>query len=308
MPRIRRGFTLIELLVVIAIIAILIGLLLPAVQKVREAAARMQCQNNLKQLAVACHSYHDTNNTLVPATGGWGCCWGTWVVPLMPYMELDNYFKLYQNWGGNDSTGIRYGVPPNSTQVTNQRLKVLTCPTDTPNSPVGGLTNHNYVLNYGNTDYAQQAILNGIVFGGAPFNPNLKNDGTVKKTTIPQITDGSSNTLMVSETLQGTQSDLRGFLWWGETSGFQAYLGPNSTLPDRLPSSSFCNNLPQRNLPCAVSTLTDPTMFAARSRHANGVNVAMCDGSCRFVQQTVNILVWRSLATAQGGEPPTADF
>jgi prepilin-type N-terminal cleavage/methylation domain-containing protein/prepilin-type processing-associated H-X9-DG protein len=304
----RRGFTLIELLVVIAIIAILIGLLLPAVQKVREAAARMNCQNNMKQLAISCHSYHDANNRMVPGTGGWGCCWGTWVVPLMPYFEADNLFRLYQNWGGNDTTGIRYGVPPNSTQVCNQRLKVLTCPSDTPNAPIGGLTNHNYLLNYGNTDYAQQALLNGVGFGGAPFSPNLKNDGSIKSMTMTTISDGTSNTLMVSETIQGTQSDLRGFLWWGETSGFQTYLGPNSTLPDRLPASTFCNNQPQRGLPCAVSTTTDPTMFAARSRHSGGVNVALCDGSVKNVNQAININVWRALGTAQGGEPPVADF
>ena len=102
MRHIRKGFTLIELLVVIAIIAILIALLVPAVQKVREAAARAQCGNNLKNLGLAVHGFHDANKAMPAAFGKDPCCWGTWVVSVMPYLEQDNAAKLYVNWGGND--------------------------------------------------------------------------------------------------------------------------------------------------------------------------------------------------------------
>ena len=148
-PRYRSGFTLIELLVVIAIIAILIGLLLPAVQKVREAAARMKCTNNLKQIALGNMNYESSNGTFLPGISRTGCCWGTWQVPILPYIEQDNLFKIYTNFGGLDNTGARYGAGGNAT-VAGTRLSTFTCPSDTP-SQVGSITTHNYVLNAGNT-------------------------------------------------------------------------------------------------------------------------------------------------------------
>src|SRR3982751_3654822 len=149
----RRGFTLIELLVVIAIIAILIGLLLPAVQKVREAAARSQCSNNLKQIALGNMNYESANSTFLPGVGKNGCCWGTWQVPILPYIEQDNLFKIYINFGGLDYSGPRYAAGVN-VGVSGTRIKTFTCPSDTP-SQVGSIMNHNYVLNAGNTTLYQ---------------------------------------------------------------------------------------------------------------------------------------------------------
>src|SRR3954469_10152229 len=139
----RRAFTLIELLVVIAIIAILVALLVPAVQKVRAAAARAQCQNNLKQVALGMHNYHDAYKNLPPGEGPGnpadtittrrGCCWGTWQTYMLPYLEQQALFQRYVNLGGSDLTGPRYGQDPNAKDVTSVRLSVLTCPSDQPN-------------------------------------------------------------------------------------------------------------------------------------------------------------------------------
>lgn len=301
----RHAFTLIELLVVMAIIAILIGLLLPAVQKVREAAARTQCQNNLKQLALAMHNYHDQSQTLPPGIAKKGgsnvANYGTWAVVVLPHIEQASLSQLYQNWGGS-ATAPQYWQEPNISSVTSKRIKIMTCPTDTPRTPntQGGIamTAHNYLVNYGNTS-TDQNPLGTYPFLGAPFNARKK-PGI--GTTFMEITDGLSNTLMFGEVRQAAGQDLRGFLWWGDGAGFVTYQGPNTSTPDRIYATFFCNNVAP-NPPCtAPITAQDPTAFYARSLHTNGVNAAACDGSVRFYNNSINIDTWRALGSAKGGE------
>jgi prepilin-type N-terminal cleavage/methylation domain-containing protein/prepilin-type processing-associated H-X9-DG protein len=327
----RSAFTLIELLVVIAIIAILIGLLLPAVQKVREAAARTRCQNNLNQIAKGMHNYESAMGTFVPGVGRAGCCWGTWQVPILPYIEQQALFNIYTNFGGNDSTGPRYASAPNTQITTFDRIKTFQCPSDPP-TKVGSIVNNNYVLNAGNTSFYQIAM-QGVPFGGAPFgwyedpataaaggdaspvdysngSPTTAKGGRPRP--IAEITDGTSNTMMASEVRVGIQSpgsDYRGFTWWGGAAGFTAWAVPNSrTAPDVL-TGAGCNDNTGGNAPClTTSTPTLSRMQLARSRHDAGVMVAMCDGSVRLISNAVSLVTWRALSTSQGGEVLGSDW
>ncbi|QDS95348.1 Type II secretion system protein G precursor [Roseimaritima multifibrata] len=295
--RLRHGFTLVELLVVIAIIGVLVGLLLPAVQAAREAARRMSCSNNLKQIGLAMHNYHDSLGQF--PTGATNCCAGTWLPLLLPYMEQGNLSELYVDWG--NSSGVRYSAAPNTTNVTTRRLAAFTCPSDLENSPISDITSHSYAVNYGNTGKSQESTLNGVVFGGAPFSPT----GAGKRFGFRDVIDGTSSTLMVGEVRQGQGSDLRGFLWWADASGFTAYLGPNSPLPDRIYSSSYCNEAP--GMPCDVTATSNPTMFASRSLHPSVVQAVRCDGSVKAFTETIDLLNWRALSTTQGAEIVTED-
>src|SRR5262245_11190942 len=172
MSTIRRGFTLIELLVVIAIIAILIALLVPAVQKVREASARTQCLNNLKQAAMGMHNYHSSTKFLPKGVETTRAVMGTWQVTILPWVEQQALYDLYQ-WN------VPYSSAPNNTTVTNRRFEAFTCPADFKNAPTLGVTNHNYAVNWGNTalnyltssvdEQGQFLTYNGVTFAGAPF-------------------------------------------------------------------------------------------------------------------------------------------
>lgn len=290
--RMKKGFTLVELLVVIAIIGVLVGLLLPAVQSAREAARRMSCGNNLKQIGLAMHNYHDSLGSFPPGAYP-SCCYGTWLTQILPFVEQANLSDLYVDWG--NVNGARYSAAPNTTNVTTKRLAAFSCPSDLDNAPTGGMTNHSYAVNYGNTDFLQQATLNGITFRGAPFAPNI-----TKKIKFRDILDGTSNTLMVSEVRQGQGTDLRGFLWWRDASGFQSYLGPNSLLPDRIYSATYCKPVP--GMPCDITSTANPTMFASRSLHPGIVQAVNCDGSVNTVTDSIDLLVWQARSSSQGSE------
>ncbi len=337
MSRSRRGFTLIELLVVIAIIAVLIALLLPAVQAAREAARRSQCINNLKQIGLAIQNYHDTNLSFPPARKG--CCWGTWNISILPFIEQGNIYNSWNSFGNNapGSTvdgNFRYFGVTNRT-VANTVISTFLCPSDlggNPSNPVTATMNgvryeckfRNYVLNLGTTNIGQMDFPAGVTpvqipFQGAPFydmgSPNIDigpqyapGRSTRNVVGMAAITDGTSNTMAASELIMSqTNNDLRGFTQWGDAAGFTTNIGPNSSSPD---VHDWCSSNPAVRLfpPLVCLTLSpNDKYYAARSRHPGGVNAAMCDGSVRFMKSSINIFVWRGLSSSNGGEVLSAD-
>src|SRR5262245_55443023 len=321
----RRGFTLVELLVVIAIIGVLVALLLPAVQSAREAARRTQCTNNLKQIGLGVHNYNDTFQVM-PA-GNYHSVFGSWLVHILPYMEQANMHQIYTNAGmaGYPNSGIRYGHAPNF-PVTKTQFKFYTCPSDTNTasaSILNGITFHNYVGNYGNTTRGRLSpvgcMSNGTtpnIYGGAPFievvmpgiDPSiyLAFDGDWKQTVrLAEITDGLSNTLAVSETVQGKASDLRGFAWWGGGCHFETRIGPNSAIADIVEQNCSASTQANRlNPPCRVHSAgsVNEESIGARSRHPTGVMAVLCDGSVRFYTNNIALDTWRAFSTARGGD------
>ncbi len=318
----RRGFTLIELLVVIAIIAVLIGLLLPAVQSAREAARRAQCVNNMKQIGLGFHNYHDTMGTLPP--GRKSCCWGTWLIFTLPYIEQQSLYNAWNSTADNRNAGIDWdrgyaGVT--NTTVTRTRVETYNCPSDPASgtSPSGGIRTQNYVVNFGNTTEAQHQEFNGVRFGGAPFTdigcPLIFRDETVITMPggVPSIglsafTDGTSNTVLASENriAQGGY-DLRGFSHWGYGCNFVTYNPPNTSLPDVMQEISYCLRPIGKNPPCVGATTALPMMKSARSWHPGGVNAVMGDGSVKFIKNSINVFVWRALGSTGGGEVVSSD-
>jgi prepilin-type N-terminal cleavage/methylation domain-containing protein len=325
----RSAFTLIELLVVIAIISVLVGLLLPAVQKIREAAARMSCSNNLKQIGLAMHDYHDQQGSLPP--GVKGCCWGTWLLFILPNLEQESLFNAWNFVGDNrydqsiQDGMFRYAGAANTT-VTSSHIDTYYCPSDRNKGKLAcfaSVTSQNYVVNFGNTITNQTPfyLYNGskMPFLGAPFTDIGAPDRDVTAGTqeagdggtVPfaGITDGLSGTMLVSEVVVGNGRDLRGFSWWGYAAQFTGLQPPNSSSPDVLQSSDDCASVPQ-NPPCAgASGRVSGDVYIGlgmatvpRSKHLCGVFVGMADGSVRFIRNSVNLFLFQALSSTRGSE------
>jgi len=303
-----RGFTLVELLVVITIIGILIALLLPAVQAAREAARRMQCSNNLKQIALAMHNYENANGSL---PFGSYCRVVSWATGILPFIEQQNLSDIY------DPTQYYHDGP--NLVVAQTRMPFYTCPSDEPQKLDDfyyGVTQHNYVSNHGNTACEFDARIGptknffGVTFRGAPFHTSGYIGGGIPPlptVRFADIKDGLSHTMLASETVQGVSEggggrmDMHGVIWAGVGNAFMTYLPPNAAEPDR--GHNLIWYWPENSVnPPLIPTTTANVTYAARSRHVGGVNCAFGDGSVTFVSDNIMLDLWRAISTTEGGE------
>jgi prepilin-type N-terminal cleavage/methylation domain-containing protein/prepilin-type processing-associated H-X9-DG protein len=323
----RVAFTLIELLVVIAIIAILIGLLLPAVQKVREAAARIQCGNNLKQIGLAVHGYHDANGGVPPqATYAIGSTFSGYSVHarILPYIEQDNLHRLVSFSAG-------YAAQPD---ICRTRIKLYRCPSDPKDwtRVDGGVEFYptNYGFNIGTWLGLDQIAARG---GDGAFGYNLTH-------TFGAITDGLSNTVAAADVKSFTPALLDGgqpatpntpppdtpaqVVAYGGTfdpdychtqwvtgrtlqSGLTTTFPPNTKVPYTTGGVTYDVDWTSAR----VGPGTPPHTYrcvTARSYHSGGVNALLMDGSVRFVANSISQATWRAVGTRAGGEVVPGDW
>jgi prepilin-type N-terminal cleavage/methylation domain-containing protein len=314
-----RGFTLVELLVVIAIIGTLVGLLLPAVQAAREAARRSSCTNRMKQWALAMHNHHEAKRALPYGSSrsnppGKEAAMGvdasatprrTFVVSLWPYLDqqtnLFDRFNFAAGFMNNTTPGVTGG--PNNDWLSWRTVDVYYCPSDRPNAVSnGGGARINYAVNWGTT------VMSSGSNRPAPFgwlSGTNWTDFVPYRSSVKDITDGASKTLLMAELVfpssDTPDNDSRGQVMNDiGTPGFMTAATPNSgsdTLASCPGATAF--------LPCQVvgsSSLRGTISVVSRSKHLDGVNASLCDGSVRFIGNTINIGVWQALSTMAQGD------
>lgn len=295
----RPAFTLIEIIVVVAIIAILIGLLLPAVQQARAAANRLKCQNNLKQFGLALHTYQSDNDHFPPGTNSNTQFsyskpyeWVGFHNLLLPYLEQKNYYDVLGGPEFDRQNPNRLVWPA---EVQGRAIPVFLCPSD--NSTITSYS----VLSFTNYVGIFSGYNDGELYGRSNPSAGAVFDlGT--GTTVSQIADGLSNTMAMSEALRPMQNSTWASNVVTKRAGsafFYLTLGPNSPSPDVVcGAASMCpQSLPDLNRPCLRSGCGGGDFASPRSMHRGGLNAVFCDGSVRFVTSSVKTPIWRAMGT-----------
>lgn len=308
MNSIRRGFTLIELLVVIAIIAVLVGLLLPAVQKARAAVARTKCANNLKQLGLALDNYEVANGCYPYTKQLKGA---SFFVPLLPYLEQSAMYNMYL---GRETTnkagGTKVSYPHRESKAGVPRLAVVECPATPPvDDSTGKKSDHIFHnsagFDYGLTDYQGVTTSSGLgVFNNGQFVDgvgilfSLTSDAGTRKLSV---SDGLSNTIMIIEVagmpdyyIQGKYQQIGstgGSIWCSDRITANIFgVDPSWTTPDGEDTGNYT---------CAMNCTNQQAVY---SFHMGGCNFLFGDGSVRFIQQNIDVGLLAALGTRDGGE------